>query len=219
MTALLEGRDIACVRGERLIFKHLSFELSRGGALLLVGKNGSGKSSLLRVLAGLLPLAQGELVHQGEAAADDLLGYRASLHYQGHLDPVKPALTAAENLSTMSATLGGDPSRVKEAIDHCGLAHVADFTGRLMSQGQKRRLALARLLTVDRSLWLMDEPTAALDSEGQELVATLVAAHRADGGAVVISTHQELGIPNAMTLNLDAYPGGRMDPLFGLEAV
>ncbi|MCR9255569.1 MAG: heme ABC exporter ATP-binding protein CcmA [Alphaproteobacteria bacterium] len=214
----LEGRDLACVRGERLIFKGLGFTLPAGGALLLTGRNGSGKSSLLRMLAGLLPPARGHLHQDGDDIADDLAGYRASLHYQGHLDAVKPALSATENLAAATTVLGGDTGAATEALARCGLTAVADFPGRLLSQGQKRRLALARLITTERPLWLMDEPTAALDTEGRGLVEALIAGHRAAGGAVVVSTHVELDVPGADGLNLDAFPGGRIDPLFGLDA-
>ncbi|MFZ2108413.1 MAG: heme ABC exporter ATP-binding protein CcmA, partial [Roseiarcus sp.] len=159
----LGAQKIALERGGRRLFSGLSFEVGAGEALVAVGPNGAGKSSLLRVIAGFLPLAEGSLVLQG-GDAEASMGEQA--HCVGHADALKGALTAGENLEFWAGVLGGDPRRGAwlPALGRLGLAHVADFPVRALSAGQKRRVALARLLVARRPLWLLDEPTTALDA-------------------------------------------------------
>lgn len=191
---MLEAKDLAVFRGERLVLAGLGFRLARGGALLLRGPNGSGKSTLLRALAGLTPLAAGRLLWQGEDALADLPAHAARLAWLGHQDAVKPGLSVAENLR-----FWGAPAPALEAV---GLAALADLPARLLSAGQKRRLAIARLAASPRPLWLLDEPTLGLDAASVERLGGLLAAHRACGGLVIAATHLPLPLPGAATLPL-----------------
>jgi heme exporter protein A len=196
---MLEGRDLACWRGERAVFAGLSFTLPPGGALLLVGANGAGKSSLLRLLAGLVPLAEGELLWQGRDALADRVAHAARLRYLSHQDALKPSLSARENLSFYARLWGGG---VEAALESVGLAELAELPARVLSSGQKRRLALARLALAPAPLWLLDEPTVGLDAASVEKLGVLLAAHRAAGGAVLAATHLPLPLPGAQELRL-----------------
>lgn len=196
---MLEGRDLACWRGERAVFAGLSFTLPPGGALLLVGANGAGKSSLLRLLAGLVPLAEGELLWQGQDALADRVAHAARLRYLSHQDALKPSLSARENLSFFARLWGGD---TEAALDSVGLSDLAELPARVLSSGQKRRLALARLALAPAPLWLLDEPTVGLDAASVERLGLLLAAHRAAGGAVMAATHLPLPLPGAQELRL-----------------
>ena len=188
---LLQADQLAAIRAERLIFRDLSFTLAAGGALLVRGPNGAGKSTLLRLLAGLLPPAAGRLTWNREDALSDLPTHAARVAYLGHQDAIKPALTAAENLR-FAARLSGRDIR----------AALADLPARLFSAGQKRRLALARIALSNAPLWLLDEPTNALDQSAITRLATLVAAHRSQGGLVIAASHTPLPLPNATELTL-----------------
>jgi len=196
---MLEARELACWRGERAIFAGLSFTLPPGGALLLVGANGAGKSSLLRVLAGLIPAAEGELLWQGEDALADRVAHAGRLRYLSHQDALKPSLTAAENLAFYARLWGGD---VAASLDAVGLAELAELPARVLSSGQKRRLALARLALAPAALWLLDEPTVGLDAASVTRLGGLLAAHRAAGGAVIAATHLPLPLPGAEEFRL-----------------
>ncbi len=201
------GTDLACIRGERLVFQGLGFALDAGQALVLGGANGSGKSSLLRLLAGLARPAGGTLSWDGASIADDPDAHRARLLYVGHADPLKPALTVAENLAFWAALRAGRrlaDSAVVAALDAFAIGRLAGVPGRYLSAGQRRRVNLARLAVSPVALWLLDEPTTALDAAAGESLRALIAAHRARGGMVVASTHSELGLDGARQLNLDA---------------
>ena len=192
---------MACIRGERPVFSGVSFRLEPGGALALVGPNGSGKSSLLRILAGLLKRAGGTLAWDGESLDEDWPAHRARLHYVGHLDAVKPTLTVAENLNDW-ARFRGAARAESGALEALGIEGLADVPGRYLSAGQRRRLALARVLATPAPLWLLDEPTVTLDAEAAARVATKIAAHRADGGMVIVATHGEIALDGAERLDL-----------------
>ncbi|MFZ0210784.1 MAG: heme ABC exporter ATP-binding protein CcmA [Roseiarcus sp.] len=196
----LGAQKIALERGGRRLFSGLSFQVGAGEALVAVGPNGAGKSSLLRAIAGFLPLAEGSLVLQG-GDAEASLGEQA--HCVGHADALKGALTAGENLEFWAGVLGGDPRRGAwlPALGRLGLAHVADFPVRALSAGQKRRVALARLLVARRPLWLLDEPTTALDAAAQSLFAGVMREHLGAGGLIIAATHAPLGL-EARTLEL-----------------
>ena len=196
---MFEARDLACIRGERAVFAGLSFALAPGGALLLTGSNGAGKSTLLRVLAGLLPVAEGQLLWNGEDVAADRAAHARRLRYLSHQDALKPALTARENLLFVGAVLGGD---IEAALDAVGLAKLAELPARVLSSGQKRRLALARLALAPAALWLLDEPTTALDTASVERLGVLLARHRGQGGMVIAATHLPLPLPDAGELRL-----------------
>ena len=192
---------MACIRGERPVFSEVSFRLERGDALTLVGPNGAGKSSLLRILAGLLKRAGGTLVWDGESLDEDWPAHRGRLHYVGHLDAVKPTLSAAENLDDW-ACFRGVARAAPGALEALGIEDLADVPGRYLSAGQRRRLALARVLATPAPLWLLAEPTVTLDAEAAARVATMIAAHRADGGIVVVATHGEIALDGAHRLDL-----------------
>jgi heme exporter protein A len=196
---MLEGEELACWRGERAVFAGLSFTLPPGGATLLTGANGAGKSTLLRLLAGLIPAAEGRLLWQGEDALADRVAHARRLRYLSHQDALKPSLTAAENLGFYARLWGGE---VAPALAALGLAELADLPARVLSSGQKRRLALARLALSPAPLWLLDEPTVGLDAASVERLGVLLAAHRAAGGAVLAATHLPLPLPDARELRL-----------------
>ena len=194
---MIEAEALAAFRGERLVFRDLSFRVEPGGALVLAGPNGSGKSTLLRLLAGLVRPAAGTLRWDGADALADIAGHGARLAYLGHLDAVKAGLTAAENLTF---TAGGGP--VEPALEALGLAALAGLPARMLSAGQKRRLAMARLALGSAPLWLLDEPTLGLDAASVQRFAALLARHRAEGGLVIAATHLPLPLPEARTLRL-----------------
>jgi heme exporter protein A len=194
---VLTADALAVFRGERLVFRDLSFVVPAGGALVLAGANGSGKSTLLRLLAGLVRPAAGRLLWTGADALLDLTEHARRVAYVGHLDAVKPGLTVAENLR-FSARLAGRP--VADALAAMDLDHLADLPVRMLSAGQKRRLALSRLALTKAPLWLLDEPTLGLDTASIDRFGSLLAAHRAGGGLVVAATHVPLPLPDAATL-------------------
>lgn len=199
---MFEARELAGERGGRVVFAGISFALAPGGALLLTGPNGAGKTSLLRVLAGLGRIADGVLLWNGRPALEDRLAHAARLALVGHQDALKPALTVAETLRHEARIAGGD---AKAAIAALGLEALADHPVRILSAGQRRRVALARLaLGAARPLWLLDEPTVALDVAGVATLGRVLAAHRARGGMVVASSHLALPLDNAAELRLAA---------------
>ena len=197
------GQGLACRRGERLVFAELSFTLPLGGALLLTGPNGSGKSSLLRLMAGLSRPEAGSLFWDGTPIDDDRAAHRARLHFIGHQDAVKPALAVGETLAFWASMHGS--AAVAAALAHFRLAPLADWPCRHLSAGQRRRLALARVLASPAPLWLLDEPTTGLDAEAQKDLLAAIAAHRRSGGRVVLSTHADLPIDEAAVLGLPVF--------------
>jgi heme exporter protein A len=200
--ALFQGNGLACRRGEIPVFEDLDFAADAGAALWLAGPNGSGKSSLLRLMAGLLEPVDGTIAWNGQPITTDREAHRARLRYLGHLDAVKSHLSVAENLTFWAEYWDAPLARVAPALERVGLARLRDAAGRRLSAGQRRRLALARLLLAPSALWLLDEPTAALDGEGIALFSALVAACRAEGGIVVFSSHDVLAVPDVRQLTL-----------------
>lgn len=202
-----QGRALGCIRGGRAVFAALDFAVAPGDALILLGPNGSGKSSLLRVMAGLLRPTVGQLLWGETALAEDAEGHAARTHYVGHHDAVKPVLSVAENLrfwARLHETAAAE-QRVETALDVFGLPHLRDVPGKMLSAGQKRRTNLARLLAAPSPLWLLDEPTTALDKGSIKVLEAAMARHRADGGMVVLSTHQDVDLPGARELHLDDF--------------
>jgi heme exporter protein A len=196
-TCSLTATGLQCVRGERQLFSGISFELQKGTLLKIEGPNGSGKTSLLRILCGLLPPAAGEIAWNGRRIHELAETYHASLAYVGHLNAVKDELTARENLA-LSARLAGlsaAAAEIAEALARFGLSGSEHLPCKLLSQGQKRRAALARLhLCVERKLWVLDEPFTALDGPGVRLTRSLIEAHLGAGAIVVLTTHQEVEV-------------------------
>jgi len=209
----LVGENLACRRGERLVFRGLDCRLPAGGALVLTGPNGSGKSSLLRLLATLLTPAAGRLLWNGAPVAQDPAGYRGAIHYVGHLDGVKPALTPREMLGFWAALQGARRPALDAAFAAFGLDRVADWPCRWLSAGQRKRLALARLVAAPAPVWLLDEPGAALDTDGEARLEMAISAHRAACGSVAVATHQPIPLPGATTLAIDAFAAPPGDPL------
>jgi len=187
----LLASGLKCVRGGREVFSALSFEAVAGELLAVTGRNGSGKTSLLRLIAGLLAPAAGSLMLDG---GDAELTLPEQAHYLGHRDALKPALSVHENLQFWRDFLGGKPSDPAESLGRVGLAHAAHLPAAYLSAGQRRRLSLARLLVVSRPVWLLDEPTTALDATGQDMIAGLMREHLASGGLIVAATHAPLGL-------------------------
>ncbi len=193
------GTDLACVRGQREVFASLGFRVGAGEALILVGPNGAGKSSLLRLIAGLVRPTAGRLELAG---GDPELSLPEQAHYLGHQDALKPSLSVAENLRFWAAFLNGQKPDLTEPLAAVGLAVLADLPAGYLSAGQRRRLSIARLLTVPRPVWLLDEPTTALDVGSQARLTALMQDHLGGGGIIVAATHGPLGLPNIKELRL-----------------
>ena len=187
----LSGQNLRCVRGGREVFSGLDFAVSAGELLAITGANGSGKTSLLRVIAGLLVASGGSVELEG-GGAELSLGEQA--HYLGHRDALKPALSVAENLSFWRDFLGGEMSDRGRSLAAAGLDHAAHLPAAYLSAGQRRRLSIARLLSVRRPVWLLDEPTSALDVAGQDLFVRLMRDHLTGGGIIIAATHAPLGL-------------------------
>lgn len=198
---MLEARFLAAIRGERMVFRDVSFALRAGGALLLTGPNGAGKSSLIRLLAGLTPAAAGELLWNGDNALDDPPLHATRLCFVGHNDAIKPGLTVADNLGLARRRARTDIIAALATVD---LDRFADLPARLLSSGQRRRLALSRLALTRAKLWLLDEPTTGLDSASVRRLEANFATHRAAGGMIIVATHLPLDLAGATKLDLTA---------------
>ena len=185
---------LGCRRGGRLIFSDLSFTLASGDAIALTGRNGAGKSSLIAMICGRLRPDTGTIGCDGEGSSEDDAPLRELIHHLGHREGLKSALTARENLDTAQALLGAPDLSVGAALERVGLPHVAELPVGYLSAGQKRRVALARLLVARRPFWLLDEPAAALDTASQQMLCGLMDEHRERGGAILAATHGPLGI-------------------------
>ncbi len=204
------GTGLACRRGGRLVFAGLEFGLGSGEAMVLRGPNGSGKTTLLRLMAGLSRRSGGKMTWN-DTEIDDFEAHGANLRFIGHLDAVKPALTVAENL-VFWRDLWGDAARdVRPAAERLGLGHLVTFPARLLSAGQRHRLALARLLVAPAPLWLLDEPGNALDDASLTALAAIIADHRARGGMVVIASHGSTVVERGAVLDVGAFTNVRED--------
>ncbi|MCP3393548.1 heme ABC exporter ATP-binding protein CcmA [Bradyrhizobium sp. CCGB12] len=187
----LFGRGLRCVRGGREVFSGLDFAAAAGEAVAVMGRNGSGKTSLLRLIAGLLIPAGGTITLDG---GDAELTLPEQCHYLGHRDALKPALSVVENLTFWADFLGGERRDAAESLAKVSLDHATHLPAAFLSAGQRRRLSLARLLTVRRPVWLLDEPTTALDAAGQDMFGGLMREHLGQGGLIIAATHAPLGI-------------------------
>jgi len=208
---MLEAADLACVRGERALFSGLAFAAAQGTLLRVAGANGSGKTSLLRIVCGLTLPDHGEVRWQGADVRALREEYWKELVYIGHLNAIKDDLTGVENLE-IGAALGGRPitrDAALTALERFGIAHCALLPARVLSQGQRRRVALARLaLDATCALWVLDEPFTALDAAAVELMQSLIARQLARGGTVVLTTHQEVAIAAALEQRIDLGAAG-----------
>jgi heme exporter protein A len=195
----LAALNVSCQRGGRTVFRDLSFSVAPGEALLVTGPNGAGKTSLLRQIAGLLPLAGGDLrLHGADADAE-----RPELcHYVGHLNAVKTGLSVAENLAFWAEFLGANDSSLTPALDAFGLTPLADLPAGLLSAGQRRKLALSRLFTAERPVWLLDEPQTSLDAASLTLLDAAMASHLGAGGIAIVASHVPLKTKFAKKLML-----------------
>ncbi len=194
MTAQLTADALTLFRGDRCLFKGLSFALNPGELLLLRGRNGSGKTSFLRAIAGLLELESGSVVWNEVAVSKEPQVYKNSLVWMAHQVGFKGDLTLLENLHFEAALRPQSGQDIEDVLNRLGLNRLKRLPMRSLSAGQRRRVALARLLLSDAQLWIMDEPVTNLDSEGRALVVELVGEHLAADGMVIMAAHQDVDI-------------------------
>jgi len=201
----LIGIDLACQRGERGVFAGVNFAVGAGQALIISGRNGAGKSSLLRMIIGLLPIAGGRLALE---SGDSELSIAEQAHYLGHQDALKGSLSVVENLSFWAGFFGLRSADLHTPLATVGLAGLAGLPAAYLSAGQRRRLSIARLIAVPRPIWLLDEPTSTLDASAQHRLAELMAAHLTQGGLILAASHGPIGLTGAQELRLgEASPG------------
>lgn len=201
---MLQGINLACVRGDRELFKDVNFFLEAGGLMQVRGPNGSGKTSLLRMLCGLSHPVAGEILWNGQPIRGVDSDYFAAVTYIGHLSGTKDDLTVLENLQISSALAGMEISvgQARDALQHIGLQGREALPVKVLSQGQRRRVALARLLVCKTSLWILDEPLVALDVAAVKLIQGILEKHLQHGGMAVLTTHQEIDISAASLMEL-----------------
>ena len=200
-TRSFEGRGLSCIRDDRVLFEKLAFELVSGQVLLLEGKNGSGKTSLLRILCGFREPDTGEISWCGDAVKDSQ--FYAQMAYVGHLDGIKKELTVLENLKMALALSSSGRYSINEALTKVHLLGYDDVLVQTLSAGQKRRLSLARLLITENVLWILDEPFTSLDKQGIALIETLMAEHCANGGMIVLTSHHDIVLHNVDVLRIN----------------
>lgn len=197
---LLATRQLECVRDDRLLFRDLTFTLAAGEVLQIEGANGSGKTSLLRILCGLRRADAGAVLWQGEAVEDAREDYYANMIYIGHLPCIKGDLTTLENIRSLLDTRSQSAplADIEQALAQVGLAGFDDVAAKALSSGQRRRILLAFLLLAKARLWILDEPLTALDVRGVELVESMLLEHRAAGGSAIFTTHHGMQLPCEM---------------------
>jgi heme exporter protein A len=205
----LSAANLACHRGGRDVFAGVDFAVGSGEVLAITGRNGAGKSSLLRTIVGLVRIARGSLKLEG---GDPELTIAEQAHYLGHQDALKPSLSVGENLRFWTGFLGHKAADTGAALAAVGLDPLAELPAAYLSAGQRRRLSIARLLAVQRPIWLLDEPMSTLDAAAQERLAGLMRAHLTAGGLVLAATHGPLGIALTRELQLDEFAGALAQP-------
>ena len=206
--SLLSARSLACRRGGRLVFHELGFDVAAGRALLLTGRNGAGKSTLLRLLALLTPAQRGIVAWAGKPVRDDIDAWRARFAWLGHADAVKGDFTVRETLQAarwLRAGMPSAPDAWQGAVDRLDLAALLDWPGRYLSAGQRRRVALARVLLSGATVWLLDEPAAGLDEASRHALETAIKDHLDSGGVAVVATHGDITLPGARTLDVGQF--------------
>ncbi|MEO1244285.1 MAG: cytochrome c biogenesis heme-transporting ATPase CcmA [Pseudomonadota bacterium] len=194
MTAKLTAKTLTLFRGDRCLFDDLSFALDAGELLVLEGDNGSGKTSLMRAIACLLPLERGEFLWDGKAVNKDLQDFRGVFAWLGHRSGLKADLTPLENLRFETSLRSRNNTELAAVFERLGIERLRSLPVRLLSAGQQRRVALARLLLTDVPLWLVDEPFTNLDRQGRKLVEDLIGDHLERGGLCVMTAHQDVGV-------------------------
>ena len=195
----LSAVDLACHRGGRDVFAGVSFAVASGEVLAVTGRNGAGKSSLLRCVIGLVRIAQGRLALDG---GDSELSIAEQSHYLGHQDALKPSLSVAENLSFWARFFGAGSADIQKPLEAVGLDTLADLPAGYLSAGQRRRLSIARLIAAKRPIWLLDEPSSTLDATAQDRLADLMRAHLATGGLIIAATHGPIALQKTQELRL-----------------
>lgn len=198
---MLQASNIECTRDDRQLFANLSFELAAGQVLQIEGPNGSGKTSLLRILCGLRQADAGSISWQGDDIMQAREDYYDNMVYIGHLPCIKADLTTLENIRILLDTRSQSvpDTTVEQALEKVGLAGYEDVAGKALSSGQKRRVLLAFLLLADAQLWILDEPLTALDVKGVELMESMILDHREQGGSVIFTTHHGMQLPCDMS--------------------
>mgnify|MGYP002636842917 CR=1 FL=1 len=205
--AAFTGENIRCVRGERLVLDGAGFRLADGDALILKGANGAGKSTMLRLMAGLMRPVGGQILWDDAEIADDTTGHNRRMVYVGHADAIKPLLSVYENVAFWAELSGHAGATPEAAMQTFAIDHLQDLPARYLSAGQRRRVGLCRMLTQGAQLWLLDEPTTALDQATTDVLCGVIEGHRQNGGMVVISTHGEMALAETQTLGL-THPKG-----------
>lgn len=195
----LFAANLTCHRGGRDVFSGIDFAVAGGELLAVTGRNGAGKSSLLRTVAGLVRLTAGELTFEG---GDGELTIAEQAHYLGHQDALKPSLSVGENLRFWAGFFGQKSIAVEGPLEAVGLDALTDLPAAYLSAGQRRRLSIARLLAVKRPVWLLDEPMSTLDSAAQQRLAGFMRTHLAEGGLILAATHEPLAVEASRELRL-----------------
>ena len=205
MAAILDVKNLGCVRGDRRVFRDVNFSLAPGHWLQVTGANGSGKTSLLRILCGLISPVEGVIEWQGANIHSLGEEYSTNISYVGHRPGIKDELTAIENLRVASGLNGIeiDKSAAQRALEQIGLTGRENVPARLLSEGQRRRIALARLLVGNRKLWLLDEILTSLDKSAMAIVRSLIEEHLSGGGMAIVATHHELVVAGSHSQRLE----------------
>ena len=200
------GKNLTCIRGDRVMFSRLNFSVKKGEVLFIKGANGSGKTTLLRLMASLMRPTSGSISWNNLDIMDNLSFFRGLLHYVGHHDGIKMALTVEENLCFWARinNIGSEEKFVKEALKKFSLLHISNLPSRFLSMGQRKRLNLARICTSSAPLWLLDEPLSSLDADASQTVRNVISTHQDKGGMAVITSHDEPGLDNKV-LNLSSF--------------